>query len=483
MRVVMPAVPAAIPEAQVSRWRDSIRVTAVGLTTVMLPIHLIAAKPTFGLGDRFIAWLLCVIAIATIAWHVELARGALPLLPFVATQYYICYGAAQFVQEDLPLLSGHYVPPPWSITAGSALALGGLISFTGAFVLSSPRSGSAAKAWRVVPTITAKWRSGALVLATLACAEAAVANLRPELIPVEVRNILYLTANPYLALVVLLYLAYHEKLQSMRLAAWAVAVATTTFGFFSGMLEPTLVPFTTLALGRWIWGRQRPTAFIVGGLLVVVLLNPTKIVYRELLERDRSVGAFDFRERADIWIESASITWKNSFRVRENSVSVASRTSATLAFAQIVDWVPAIVPYRGYRPVLDTMLYLVPRALWSTKPSSSELIYTPYALTFGLATPQNLEHVTIGVLQPADGYWDFGVIGALLYPAMLGMVMGSLFGVHARGMRAAMGLVFIADFFQILVPAQVILASSLTVIAGALTTLWVLELFARVRVR
>ena len=249
-------------------------------------------------------------------------------------------------------------------------------------------------------------------------------------------------------------------------------------GLLSGMLEPFIVPLFTACLAAWMWGGGIRMRWVLVVIALFIFLNPVKHVYRQSIgDADAIESVQTLSDRLSLWGDAINETWGSAFNRDENLQTVQGRTGSIMALAQAIEWVPAQVPYKEGAGNGTTLLYFIPRFFWPDKPAISDLTNNRYALEFALTTPEGLRHVSIGVIQPIDGYWDFGVAGALLYPAILGALIGVLFGNRPRRRvsREVIGVVFCAIFFQLMAGLQVVIASLIPILAGSWVAMRVLR--------
>jgi hypothetical protein len=66
------------------------------------------------------------------------------------------------------------------------------------------------------------------------------------------------------------------------------------------------------------------------------------------------------------------------------------------------------------------LVYMVPRFFWPDKPT----IESPGRIFNQLASGYVDARVRVGITVYADGYWQLGWVGAVLYPVLMGLVLG-----------------------------------------------------------
>ena len=407
-----------------------------------------------------------------------------PLVLLVVTQFYVMFGFAQFTQEALWLFNTWYVPQPSSVELAAFIALLADASFLlGITIGRRFAARPAVLISRIYPTPQTRWQFPLRVYAIVTMIEALVINLRPDLVPIEIRNIFSMVLNPYVAFALVLYMSHTTGYRSWRLLSYSMFGLLVIAGLISAQLESVIVPVYLYVIARWIWTSRLQVTWVALALVFFILFSPVKHRYRKVVYRADSIsGVSSAVDRLKLWGEAFQATWSNPFAREETIESASSRASSVMALAQAVEWVPGFVPYKHGAGFSTTLLFFIPRIMWPNKPSISDLVNNNYALTFHLASEETLQTSTIGIVQPIDGYWDFGWFGSVAYPALFGAMLGALF-LPARARRSnvqlLLELVFSASFFQALSSFQNILASIFTLFVGAWIALRVIDSLAR----
>jgi hypothetical protein len=87
-----------------------------------------------------------------------------------------------------------------------------------------------------------------------------------------------------------------------------------------------------------------------------------------------------------------------------------------------------------------------------------------YAVEFGYSTPEMTQHTSVGASVFTEGYWNFGVLGALLFPALYGVLLGLLLG-H-NGSRGDASVLVAMTYLG---GTMVLLTAFTTAVPGAVT--------------
>lgn len=451
-----------------------------GIAVSGLLLHLLAAQALYSAGDRLMAWLLLLVFVVIAYRYLRKPGGRIPLLPLVTLEIYMMYGAAQFTQEKILIGDGWYSAAPSTIHAAMLLVISGEAGMLLLFALGERMAKRWKRSWSMLyPSNLDCTKHLAIVYGLLGMLWYFVQNTQVGIIPIEVRNVFQAVLNPYLGLILVLYWAHQAEGRRYRVVGAWMVVAMILSGMLSSMLEIILVPVYLVILADWIWGNVLRTKLAVGAVFFFVLLSPVKYHYRHLaVDAPPVLSVSTLLERVSMWQQAIRRTWDDPF-VREKSVEAASdRTSALLSLAQVIEWVPRSVPYNKGEGLAESIFYWIPRIFWRSKPSISDLLNNKYAIAFGYSTPEGVRTSTIGICQPADGYWDWGGAGAILYMSLFGLVLGILFGETGRANQVAnvIVMVFSASFFQSLVSLQFLIASLFSLFVGAWLALHSLKL-------
>jgi hypothetical protein len=152
-------------------------------------------------------------------------------------------------------------------------------------------------------------------------------------------------------------------------------------------------------------------------------------------------------------------------------MDTASRTSDLIPFAQAVDWVPSQVPYNSGKGMVSAFFYWIPRIFWPSKKNIMDVQANIYAVEFGYSTPEMTQHTSVGASVFTEGYWNFGVLGAMLFPALYGVLLGLLLGHNgSRGDASVLvamtylgGTMVLLNAFTTAVPSAVTFTAGVSV--------------------
>lgn len=439
------------------------------------PVHMMAARPLYGTVDRFLAWVLLVVFLVVTLRFVRSRARSVPLVPLICLQYYIFYGFTQLSQERLALVGGQYVPPPAAITMALILAVSAqLLVLTGARLGAMFPVRARDVIWNKYPRPCSSWVAVAMAYAALAGAYALFSLWNPRVVPLELRRITAVILNPYLAIIVVFFLAFRRRETALWAVGTVLVILMMLVGLFSSVLEIMIVPIVLVFATAWMWGPGIRARWVIVVVLAYVALAPAKRVYREM------PGPLSLSNSVWRWQQALYETWSRPGATRRSFEIGSARASGLLYLAEGIDWTPRIVPYYEGRGFSDAMLFFIPRILWLDKPEITDLVNNRWARDFGISTQEVLERTTFGLVQPLDGYLDFGIPGALAYPFVFGLILGWLFLSEAQGAMARnmVGLVFIAEFVQVLGPLQNQIASLGSLVVGTWVVMSAMQLLA-----
>jgi hypothetical protein len=456
-----------------------------GVAATGLLFHLAVALPLYQWYDRLLAWIPLVIFLVLLRQYVLQPYKSIPILVLVALQIYVFFCVPQFSQEDLNLTMGEvYAPSGNAVTLAMVLVVAGEVVFVLAYqlaaVLSRGRLGAVS---HIAETPNLSWARVAKIYSLVAFIVYMIAALSVGYIPVSVRYLLTQLFNVYLALTILLYLGHSFKKKQLLLIAYLLAIGMSFVGLLQGMLTVIVGPFVLLFMARWVWGKIFDFRWVMLALLAILFINPVKNEFRLLPSwLNQDVSSMDLvQDRLRDWSASFEKVWLERESDRSVYMSTASRASDLLSFTQAIDVVPSTIPYNEGEGMDDAMLFWIPRVLWPSKGSTTDLIYNRYALTFGYLDPEDIGKTAVGISVYAEGYWNFGIYGVLGFLAAAGTILGTLFGNNGKAGQVStlVCIVYIAPTILVLQALSVTLSSLPSFLIGVAIALRGLSSAAR----
>jgi len=456
-----------------------------GVAATGLVLHLALALPLYQWYDRLLAWIPLVIFLYLLRQYVQQPYKSIPILVLVALQIYIFFSVPQFSQEDLNLNMGEvYAPSMNGVTLAMVLTVGGELVFIFAYhvaaILTKRLSGAL---YQITETPNLNWIWVTKIYSVLALIVYMTAALTVSYFPVSIRYLMTQLFNVYLALAVLLYIGHSFNRRRLIVIAYLLAIGMAFVGLIQGMLTAIVGPFVLLFLARWVWGKVFDFRWAVLAVLAILFINPVKNEFRLLPSwLNQDVSSMDLvQDRLRDWSLSFEKVWLEGKADRSVYMSTASRASDLLSFTQTIDLVPSIIPYNEGDGMDDAMLFWIPRILWPSKGSTTDLIYNRYALTFGYLAPEDVGKTAVGISVFAEGYWNYGTYGVFAFLFVAGFILGTLFGNNGRTGQVStlVCMVYVAPTILVLQALSVTLASLPSFLIGITIALRGLSLASR----
>lgn len=430
-----------------------------------LALHLALALPLYKWYDRLLAWIPLVIFLFLLRRYVVQSHKSIPILVLVALQIYVFFSVPQFSQEDLNLTMGEvYAPSMNGVTLAMVLTIGGELAFIFAYQIAArfTRKFSGA-VYQIIETPNLNWVWVAKIYGLVSFSVYMTAALTISYLPMSIRYLMTQLFNVYLALAILLYIGYSFSKKRLVALAYILTIGMAFVGLLQGMLTAIVGPFVLLFLARWVWGRVFDSRWVVLAVLAVLFINPVKNEFRLLPSwLNQDVSSADLvQDRLRDWSAAFEKVWLEGESERSVYMSTASRASDLLSFTQTVDLVPDVIPYNEGEGMDDAMLFWIPRILWPSKGSTTDLIYNRYALTFGYLAPEDLGKTAVGISVFAEGYWNYGAYGVFGFLLASGLILGTLFGNNGRSGQVStlVCIVYVAPTILVLQSLSVTLSS------------------------
>jgi len=451
-----------------------------------LLLHLLLARQVYLWYDRLLAWLPLVVLLFLLRQYVVQSYNSVPLTILVAVQIYFLYSVPQFSQEEMVLYAGVYEPTSDALTLSMVLVVVGELLFLWGYHFATRLSiESATSFYRAMPVPTLSWGMVLLVYSLVGVVIYTLATLRPDYIPISLRFVASQLLNAYLGLTLLLHLGHSYNKRWLLISAYILASGMVSVGVIQGMLTSMLGPLFVLFFTKWVSGKGLEVRWIVFAVVVVIIINPIKAEFRSLAWNERDVATLeDAQGRLTKWAIAFDRVWVERDFDGSALLPTASRTSDLLSFAQAIDYVPSIIPHTLGKGFDDALLFWVPRVLWPSKGSSTDLLYTQYAIEFGYLPFEQTKTTAVGASIFTEGYWNYGVYGVISFLFAYGFILGLLFGNNGKSeqLSTLISIVYIAPQIFILQALAVTVASLCSFMVGITLALWGLSMVSRLRI-
>lgn len=351
----------------------------------------------------------------------------LPFLEYAVTQAYLYWGLGTLTAsaEVLPVAG----PRGWT---GAAVAT---TVVTAGFLLAHPigrRLGAFAAVGleRSLPR-TAPPLSSVVLLPWLGL----TAAVQADAFAGEVPGSLYFAVQTIGGYAPLLAAIAWRDLRAGRRSPWLVACTITLSlaGLLTGMMEAAVQPVLMAITLQVVLRRRVPWRLLAVGALVVVIVNPAKQHYREAAWEDAVTreerAARDPRVAAERWWKALQAAWApGRAETGAHTSGLASRLNELAMNAEVIDKVPATVPYDEGWAWRFIPVSVIPRFLYPGKPDFTDVFNDRFAITFAMQTPAETETSTAAFPLVADGYWNLGWPGVVFAALVVGTLIGAFVG-------------------------------------------------------
>jgi hypothetical protein len=133
-------------------------------------------------------------------------------------------------------------------------------------------------------------------------------------------------------------------------------------------------------------------------------------------------------EKLEFWANASLKQWQlalddpSGVRLRKLLALELGRASLLNQAANVMEQTPGVVPYQYGRLYSYAVVSLIPRFLWPEKPSMNEANQF-YQVAYGVTAQKDLKSVSISVGLLAEGYINFGWLGAAVVMFLLGVLL------------------------------------------------------------
>lgn len=398
---------------------------------VMTIVHLtFRGNGISAVGGLYAAALFSLLAISVRIYLLSPVKWS-PVLPVGLLQLYIFHGLAACWDTHLNTIWGKYPSNPATVEQAQLLALlGASMFFIGCVVVlrrAETRGPTKAVAdagqenLGVFPAYVVAWSVIAIGLRSL--------RIAVDVDLGSIQNILTTAFDMDFLSALLIVLERRQRNRVLTVYSRVYLLSAAAVGALSGMMEYMVRPLLIYLVASWLFGRRPNARVLTLIILAIVIYSPAKHLFRERTWRS-SQETLDLGEVSATLVESVSDVWSSdkthelSDDQESRSSKLRNRFSEVLSTAQIVDWVPSVVPHRSWAALEPVAVFAVPRFVWPGKPELTRLISGEYALTFGRSTAHGIGSTAYAITSVGEGYWAFGVWGVAIFLFALGLQMG-----------------------------------------------------------
>ncbi len=202
--------------------------------------------------------------------------------------------------------------------------------------------------------------------------------------------------------------------------------------FMTSAIGAAAIAIRDVVLAHLYLRRRLPWKTLAVGVLAVVVLNPAKMIFRNLVAQDGegSRPATSLVEAAGFWENALEATWASDGRGEHNSRDRLEETGRRLDYnwvaAHIYTMVPDKLPFEMGGTYEDVPTVLVPRLLYPDKPLSSLHTRSRWLVKLGIQSWERAMTTAVAIPAPAEAYWNFGWAGVVVVPIVLGLMVGAM---------------------------------------------------------
>lgn len=225
------------------------------------------------------------------------------------------------------------------------------------------------------------------------------------------QGVLEVVANSELGVAILSLLFYKGFLSPVgKCVAISLLAIQILYGITTGMAEAMLLPALIWYMARWIVIRKLEITVILLGVVLLVLLQPVKLQYRQVVWFGTS--QISSVEKLNTFFELFYDYWFVSEHKNKVAESTYSRGSLLLTTAHIIDWTPDVVEFKRGSTLSYMFITLIPRFIWPEKPIAQRA-NIDYALEYGVATIEGIKRTMFGAGHLGEIFMNFGAFGVL----------------------------------------------------------------------
>jgi hypothetical protein len=234
-------------------------------------------------------------------------------------------------------------------------------------------------------------------------------------------------------------------------------VASVVGGLASGWLGTCVGTFVVASIAFVRIRRRIPIIPLAAIVLAMLFLQAGKSAFRERYwHGDDGAGPV---EKARFWIAESTerltaFTGQPGGEVFRQSFEapLLTRSSLVTESATVYENTPSLVPYQHGATYGYLLITLIPRFLWSAKPSVNDSNRF-YQLSYGVTQPEDLDHVAIGAGLIPEAYMNFGWAGIPVVMCVSGAILGVFerifLGRHAGVFASAVGLSYVLQLLSL----------------------------------
>ena len=283
----------------------------------------------------------------------------------------------------------------------------------------------------------------------------------------------------YLSLGILALLAFDKRLPRAHFVLFFAAVLfTLVITTLSGSLAPTV--FFLIFFGVLYWNKKRriPWHFIIISALIAIVLNPVKLIYRDVTwyNEGHSLSYFDKGKVMGSVLQDYYSSTDILSSVSEDT-STINRLAHISTFGFVIRMTPELVPYWAGDSYHTLWTSFVPRVIWPGKPKSN--IGQDFGHRYGFLGAGDY-WTSINLPWLIEFYANFGTLGVFVGMFLVGVffrILGQKFKVpvsspmeYVLAVTVMVGLFYAESNFALMVGAVIPVYIAFFVLLRLMTT-------------
>jgi len=378
-----------------------------------LVLFIFLSQDAYTMESRIVAWLLFVVGTLPAVQYFAKRRTHIPVVELILLAYVNAFSLPLFFQDQQKIMVKVLYPDVEPVTQCLLLALVAIVALWVGYKC-APILFKALKVPKL--TLICEYRP-LFYYASVLCILSIIRYLGLFSFLPDVLAKIILSQDLGIALLALLFYGGYLR-RGQKLFVIFLMLVVVLNGIGSGMAEAIFRPLLIWYICRWVVTRKFEYSVILGGIVLLVLLQPVKLEYRAIVWSNPT--QFSQSEKLEVF---AGLFYNYWVEDRGTGVveSTYSRTSLLLQTAHVIDWTPSVVPYRNGETLYFMFVSLIPRFIWPDKPIAQQANII-YAIDYGITTLEGIKRTMFGVGTLGEAYMNLGVVGIMPIFLFLGLL-------------------------------------------------------------
>jgi hypothetical protein len=391
-------------------------------------IAFLGADPIYGVPAILASIVVLAGLVGFLLWRPNPGREPMRLMGVLVCLQTFLSAGYPVLQEPNP--SAGLRPTTESFTFAPVAA----VLFSGAFLGGAWLVTGALKPPKPLTPTSGPTPTVGLFLALVTALSMLYTGLRPTLALGMIPNVLL-----NMSLLIPLFTAQYLLRGTGKLALGLLLGVQILLTFFSSMLGIAAFALRDVWLTHVLLGKKFPWSVGVAIIAAFVIINPAKVIFRQAAS-----GSLDFGEAAGQWSSALEQTWEPELGRRgsareEAFKATSSRLDQNGVAAHVYSTVPSRKPFAYGRTYEDIPLLLVPRVLYPNKPTTQGHTRSRWGIEIGIQNPRSIDTTAYAIPAHAEAYWNFGWVGVVAVPFLLGVFVGLILRINVTDPIARAG--------------------------------------------